>query len=176
MRELPDPKTGNSHDRINLAWGLNNALGKIGPASPSAQEVLGVLKKEVESGDWARQIPAAWALGEFGTSAQAAIPALVKMITEPGPSRGDREAAAVKALSSIARDTPAADTVLPQLAGVLDSDSATARLAAIEALKPFGPKAAAAIPRVRALREDRDVQVRQAAASALVAIEGSSKP
>lgn len=66
--------------------------------------------------------------------------------------------------------------VVTVLVAALHSDWAPSRAAAIEALKRFGSKAAIAIPKIRALREDPDVEVRQVVASALVMFEEESKP
>ncbi len=50
------------------------------------------------------------------------------------------------------------------------------RVFTLQALELFGPSAAAAAPRIRALRGDRDADVRNAAAKALDAIENQSTP
>jgi len=54
---------------------------------------------------------------------------------------------------------------------VLKSNALSAQLKAIESLQEFGPKAAAAIPAMRALQHDADARVKTAAESALYSIE-----
>jgi HEAT repeat protein len=80
------------------------------------------------------------------------------------------------ALGRIAPDTPSADQAVAALLPVLQSKVWLSRAKAIEALRQFGPKAAAAIPGIRALKDDRNAEVRDAAAKALSAIENKSAP
>ncbi len=75
------------------------------------------------------------------------------------------------ALGKIAPKTPSAGQVVAALLPVLESKDSFPKVKAIEALSQFGARAAAAIPRIRALEDDRDPEVRNAAARALRVIE-----
>ena len=75
------------------------------------------------------------------------------------------------ALGKIAPGTPSADQAIAALLPVLDSKAWLSQERAIDALRQFGPKAAAAIPALCKLKSGRDVRVRDAAARALLAIE-----
>ncbi len=154
--------------RIPEALGAAEALGCIAPGTASAGEVIATLSEMARSGTGFRQLQAIRSLGEFGPDAAPAIPALIRMAREAGPDHAsDNVQAAAWALGRIAPGTPAADEVVAALADILRSDRASSRVAAIEALRQFGPKAAVCIPRLRALREDPDIEVRQAAEQAL---------
>ena len=59
---------------------------------------------------------------------------------------------------------------------VLKSKDWQARLAAVNALSQFGPRAAPAIPGLRALKDDRDYEVKAAVAKAVLAIEDKVAP
>jgi len=157
-------------DEGRAAEALNAAdtLGFIAPGTASAKQVVTAFTEVARLGKGLRQAKAAWALGAFGQDAAPAIPALIQMAREAGPDHdSDNVQAAAWALGRIAPGTPAADEVVAALADVLRSDRASSRVAAIEALRQFGPKAAVGIPRLRALREDPNIEVRQAAEHAL---------
>jgi HEAT repeat protein len=80
------------------------------------------------------------------------------------------------ALGKIAPDLPTADQAVAALRAALDSKDSMCRECAINALVSFGPRAAAAIPRIQELKKDRDGSVRNAAAKAVVAIETAGAP
>ncbi len=155
-------------DRVNLAWAAAGALGRIAPGSESASAVVTRLTNTARSGDRLNQTPAISALSHFGQDAAPAIPVLIQLMREAGPAHAyDVEQRAAQVLGLIALDTPAADEVVTALLPVLRSDSVSSRIAAIEALGHFGSKAAIAIPRIRALRDDQNLMVKQAAGRAL---------
>src|SRR5262249_7643731 len=85
-------------------------------------------------------------------------------------------ASAARALSRIAPGTPLATAAVTALTAALKSESIATREAALGALEPFGPAAAAAIPSIRAVQEKDPIpNVRQAATSALEALENGAK-
>ena len=137
------------------------------PGSAEAKEVIAALTEVARAGAVSRRGWAAVALGEFGPDAEGAVPVLIKVIERCHPQLTfEREASAAKALGKIAPDTPSADKAIAALLPLLDSKRPLSQSSAIEALGRFGPKAAAAIPRIRALKEDRDRDVREAATKA----------
>ena len=163
--------------RRELVWSTAMALGKIGPGSPFSDQAIKHLTEVARSAHPTRQGWAAWVLGQFGHWAAAAIPVLIAMLREAVHTPDvDNEVAAAEALGLIASETSDVDEVVTSLLPVLESASSHSRTAAVQALQRFGPKAAIAAPRIRALRGDPDAHVRQVAASALLALEGQSKP
>ncbi len=87
-----------------------------------------------------------------------------------------------KGLGRIAPGTRSADAAVAILIETLDfrpriremgSEALNARLEAIEALSAFGPRAAGAVPRLRAWLDDPDGRLSASAALALEAIERS---
>ncbi len=79
-------------------------------------------------------------------------------------------------LGLIAPETPAADEAVTALLAVLRSDFLPTRIAAIEALGHFGTEAAIAIPGIRALRDDQNPLVKQAAGRALDLLVDENDP
>jgi HEAT repeat protein len=168
---------GFANDSRDLGAAAAEALGNIAPGSVSAKEVVTTLTEVARSGNGIRQAQAAWALGGFGPDAAPAIPVLIRMAREAGPHPAfENEQAAAWALGLIAPGTPAADEVVTALEHVLRSDLAPSRAAAVEALGRFGPNAATSIPRLRALREDPDVEVKRAVKRALDVLGDEGKP
>src|SRR5262249_28749740 len=131
-----------------------DALGRIAPGSKATKEVVVALTEVARAGPRLRRGWAAFALGKFGTAAAEAIPSLIHVIKATGPSVGDRynEDAAVWALGQIAPDAPSADQAITALVSVLQSKSWESRATALKALRQFGPKAAMALPKIRALQ------------------------
>jgi HEAT repeat protein len=149
-----------------------SALGRIAPDSVEAKRVITALMEAAATGPINRRGWAAHALGEFGSAGEEAVPVLIKVIKDSTPDdEFERAPSAAWALGKIAPDTPSADVAIKALLPVLESRASLSRAKAIEALGHFGPKAAAAIPRLRALKDDRNGEVRNAVAKALVAID-----
>jgi HEAT repeat protein len=155
------------------AW----ALGRIAPGSVEAKRVIAALTEVARFGPVIRRGWAASALGEFGPAAEEAVPVLIKVIKESTPEPPtENEAMAAEALGKIAPDTPSADQAVAALLPVLESKDESTRIRAIEAIGRFGPRAGAAIPKIRALKGDSDHSVRDAAAKSLSAIDTASAP
>lgn len=154
------------------AW----TLGRITPGSAQEDEAIAALMEVALTGPVSRRGWAAFTLGEFGTAAEQAVPALIQVIHDATPDDTfKREASAAAALGRIAPGTPLADQAIEALLPLLESASALSRARAIEALGRFGPRAAAAIPGIRARRDDPDEEVREAAANALLAIDPAAE-
>jgi HEAT repeat protein len=162
---------------LDPASAAAHALGQIAPGSAEAKQVIAGLMEAARSGPISRRGWAAVALGEFGPAAEEAVPVLIKVIKDAALDRTfEREGSAAWALGKIAPETPSAELALAALLPLLESKDWVARAKAVEALGCFGPKAAAAIPRVRALKVDREGNVKIVAAKALPAIENASAP
>jgi HEAT repeat protein len=157
---------------LDPASEATSALGRIAPGSAEEREVIAALMEVARSGPLSRRGWAAYALGEFGPAAEEAVPVLIKVINDATPvDTFERAASAAVALGRIAPETPSADQAVTALLPVLESKTQLSQVQAIRALGQFGPRAAAAIPRIRTLKDDRDREVREAAAKALLAIE-----
>jgi HEAT repeat protein len=129
------------------------------------------------SGPLSRRGCAAHALGDFGPATEEAVPVLIEVINQATPDDTfERGASAARALGKIAPDTPSADRAIAAPRPALQSKVPLSRVKVIEALGWFGSRAAAAIPRIRPLKDDRDEEVRDAAAKALLSIENASAP
>ena len=114
----------------------------------------------------------AWALGEMGSVAEEAIPALVAVWPDR-QSEKERQAldvdeVAARALGKIGR--PAVPALIEALQDRSHGKAWVARNHAAEALRYVGPAARAAVPRLILAVEDEDWMVRGQAARALGAI------
>ncbi|HEV8543946.1 MAG TPA: HEAT repeat domain-containing protein [Verrucomicrobiae bacterium] len=113
---------------------------------------------------------AAYALGEIGTYASNAIPALVKVLREERVPRAFRTPpSSAYALGQIG------ESAVPALLRVLTDNEPAARLSAVLALGFMGKKAQPAVPKLLALLRDRDTDVRHAAALTLPGIGANSE-
>jgi HEAT repeat protein len=148
------------------------ALGQIAPGSAQAKQAIAALAEAASSVPVSRRGWAAVALGKFGPDAEEAVPVLIKVMSDAAAEGTfEREPSAAQALGMIAPETASADKAIVALLPLVDSKRPLTRATAIGALGQFGPKAAAALPRIRALKEDRDRDVREAAVKALPLIE-----
>jgi HEAT repeat protein len=151
------------------------ALGQIAPGTTQAPNAVDALIEVVRSRQPSRRTSALFrALGEFGSLAAAVIPDLIKAIDKTTPTDDSPffvGSSAATALGQIAPGTPLADEVIAVLTTALHSKSSTMRLAATNALRPFGPKAKSATPQLRVLLADPEYSIKKAAATALTAVE-----
>jgi HEAT repeat protein len=178
LREWLDAQRGPTGGADHPAYTAAFALGRIAPGSAEAKEVIAALievaRSSPEGGFGWAATGAIAALGEFGPDSVESVPILIKVMTDANPS--ERQASVATALGKIAPETPVADQVVAALLPVLKSKAWESRLAAVNALCQFGPRAAPAIPGLRALKDDHDLYVQTAAAKALIAIEDKSSP
>jgi HEAT repeat protein len=153
------------------------ALGRIAPGSSESKTVIAALIEVALEGPESRRGWAAVALGEFGPAAAEAAPVLINLLKDAtDDDKFEHASSSAWALGRIAPDTPSAGPAAMALLPLLESKASLARVKAIEALSQFGPKAAAAIPKLLALKNDRDAEVRNAAAKALGRMENESVP
>jgi hypothetical protein len=105
-----------------------------------------------------------YAIGEFGSDGEAAVPALNTALSDPN------DAVRTAALSSLAKiGGPNADGLPAIIKALGDSEARTHGIAAL-ALKSMGPAAAPAVPQLISALNDSALPVRLAAAGALGAI------
>jgi HEAT repeat protein len=148
------------------------ALSRIAPGSPEAKKVIAALIEVARSGPKSRRAFATYALAEFGPAAVECTPFLIDRLTATEHQQFfENDASAAYTLSKITPGTQSAERAIAALMPLLESKDYFAQLQAIEALGRFGPAAAAAIPKIRALTTDRDAQIRNAAAKTLPLIE-----
>jgi HEAT repeat protein len=162
---------------LDPACAAASALGRIAPGSGDAKSVIEDLIMVARAGPLTRRGWAAYALGEFGSAAENAIPVLIKVMSDATPDDElEHGASSAHALGAIAPGTPSADQAIAALVRALSSSTWFCRVQAMNALRQFGRQAATAIPKIRALKDDRDAEVRDAAERALRAIEAGSSP
>jgi HEAT repeat protein len=152
------------------------ALGFIGPGSAEAKRVIEALVEVARNGPRSRRAGAASALGGFGTDAAEAAPVLTQLIEQTVPDQDWHPVLLARALAKITADTPSARQPIVALVGLLESNEMRVRVPVLRALGEFGPSAAVAIPRIRTLKNDPALPVREAAAAALARIENQSAP
>ena len=174
---VDEVRTGQSHDGATADQPWDQAanfammlLGRIAPGTESAGEVIAGLTEIVRAGQPSLREFAAQALGQFGPTARPAIPDLIKFAREMNNEHGSAGERAVNALGRITPNTPSVEEVVTVLTEALQAESPNTRRVAIEVLPRFGPKAARAIPQLRALLKDPEASVSSAAINALAAL------
>ena len=126
------------------------ALGEIGPDSLPA--VLRVLEK----GDYEARAAALSVVYQLGPKAKAAVPALVKALTDLRKPERDHGYFVVNTLQRIGPD---AKPAVPGLIAIARNpkEQPALRVLAIQTLGSFGPAAAEALAALRELRKDAEV-------------------
>jgi HEAT repeat protein len=161
---------GPAHDSAKL-------LGKIARGTSAAAQAIAALSEVVRSGPPQRRSSAAEALGEFGPSAAAAVPDLIELLkaTDPpnltAPTHNGEAAAEALAKIAPGADPAVAKAAAAALKFALAAPSRDTRAASIHALKRFGANAADAVPAIKALLDDSDPQVRNAASETLKSLD-----
>jgi HEAT repeat protein len=170
---------------------VDKALARVGePAVPALLKIL-------TGPDGDMRVCAAYALGEIGPAARAAVPSLIRAIEHADPKQEEPEILVLYAIRALGRIGPEARAAVPALNGWLDRwdafdfDAVIAlnRLGAPpvrilldrflrdgEFFMPYqlawlGPKAREAAPALRAALADKRLQVRISAAEALAPID-----
>jgi len=148
-----------------LAWQGLGALGpKLGIELP--QKLMASLGTDPPDNREA----AIKALTAYGPAASSTIPVLTKLLKEAAPTkeRANEAESIARALGRIAPGSKAAGEAVTSLKEALQSESPLTRVAAIKAIEQLGPQnAVSAIPKVKALENDPDSKVRDAAKSAI---------
>jgi HEAT repeat protein len=181
LREPKDPATNPTKDevtswrqRMPVARAAAWALGKIA----SSEEVITALTKMLSSGDADEILGGAEGLGYIGRPAVAAVPALM-IAYKNTTSRDDSDTIASSIAHSLGRIAPgsrAAEEVVGLFIRALDSKSVSIQVDAARNLGKFGPAAITAVPKLVALREGPDSDLRRAVAAALDAIWAERRP
>jgi HEAT repeat protein len=159
-----------------------SAIAQILPAA----EAVSILSPAIAHEERGIRTAAATALGKLGPNGNAAVPILLKALKTAGTSAGGRGEASyttalVQSLSRIAPGAslpkPMADEVIEALCPYLETSSASLRNTAAKALGDFGPRAAGALPKLKALagNEKAAAATRQAAADAIEKIEPATE-
>jgi HEAT repeat protein len=159
-----------------------SALVQILPA----EEAVSVLGQAMGADHRVTRTAAATALGKLGPKGHAAVPILLKALKEAGSLAGGRADSAytdalLQSLGQIAPlaslPHPMADEVVEALSRFLESPQGFIRITAAKALGDFGPRAAGALPKLRALGEDEKAPAaaREAASSAIEKIQPEKK-
>ncbi len=111
-------------------------------------------------------------LSRFGTEAEPAIPALLRVLKDTRTDKASRYRwIAVQSLGEIAPNTPQADQVVMALVESLQYPDWRGPINGIKSLARFGPKAAAALPFLEKLEHSNEDGVREAAAEAVAKIK-----
>jgi HEAT repeat protein len=149
------------------------ALGKIAPGTTHASDAIRALREVMRAGLPDRRRAAINALGEFGTAAAVVIPDLLKLVKDSIATDDSNYVggAAANVLSMLAPGTASSDDAVEVLKSALRAQSFGLRLAAINALPRFGPKAAAAVPQLRAMSKDAQPLIKDATNKALTALD-----
>lgn len=151
-----------------------SALGKIA----KTDEIIGALAELLASEDVDMIAAAADGLADIGEPAVVALPAL--MTAYDRALRADEPYplffSVPRALWRIARNSPRAGEVVDLLIASLDSKNASVRDLGACALAKFGPTATAALPKLAALADDSNADVRKAVAAAQRAIDKAPRP
>ena len=180
LNEPLEPDAATTSNGTRISDPANEAalvLGRIAPGSAEAKKVLAALIEVARSGPRSRRAWAASSLGGFGTDAAEAAPVLTHLIEQSvGDPNEDLTLELAQALANIAPHAPSARQAIPALLGLLESKETGIRFRVLWTLESFGPSAAAAIPKIRTLKNDRELQIREAAERALLAIENSTTP
>jgi len=155
-----------------------SAVVRVAPAD----DAISVLSEALDPDHPTAGAHAAWFLGKLGPKGCAAVPILLKAFQEAGdPPEGqifeEYARAILRSLWDIAPGAALpgamADEVVDVFSRSLDYPQSFIRRTAADALGDFGPRAARALPRLRALSENAQVsrEVREAAAKAVHKIE-----
>jgi HEAT repeat protein len=143
------------------------ALSRIDPSAKELEGafrlVVGKLLEDERQGSFGARATGTRLLGDCGAAALTTVPALAKLLKDPD---GDVRVAAAEALLKIAPEKQG-EAALVVLAEALKSPDLLIRLRAAEALAGRGPQAKSVLPALRAVLQDPEPEVRQAAREAL---------
>ncbi|MDZ7618506.1 MAG: HEAT repeat domain-containing protein, partial [Patescibacteria group bacterium] len=141
------------------------ALAKIGPAASAAVPALTVALHQPEG---TCRYGAAYALGRIGPPAESAIPTLLEA------TRNSDDTLALLSAWALAQIAPkckeCAEETVPILVRGLEHPNAKHRRESAAALGALGPLARVAVPALEQAAADANLDVRAAAAAALVAV------
>jgi HEAT repeat protein len=168
-------------DRWDPACEAARALGWIarGASASVAREAVAALAGTLRSEHYWRRHAAAEGLFLLGKGAAAAGPELASALAESVAAEGDgREANswAARALGLAAPGAASEAEAIAALTRALNSSHQGTRTWSVDSLGRFGPPASSALPRLRALRDDRDRFIAATARAAVARIEDVAVP
>jgi HEAT repeat protein len=143
------------------------ALSQIDPANPRPVDVLLDI---LQTGDEQSRREAISSIGELGSRASAAVPALIRIITTV-----DGDPSVSMAITAVGKIGPAAEKAIPALTHKLGKDDGTSMIS-MDALAQLGPIAKSAVPRLKACLDSPSAFHRIRAAAALSKIDGRAQP
>lgn len=160
-------------DRQALRAGaIADAMSRIGPSAPESAGAIAFLIKILKGEDVIPRPQAERLLGQFGSSAVAAVPRMVELSRRPFLRRTEEIGTLATALGQIAPGTAEEGPALAALVDLLRRDPTDQGVeAVIAALSRFGPVAAAATHRLHELADVPDPRIRAAVRQALASIE-----
>ena len=172
--DRPDPARSR-RARYLRGSAASAAAGAAAPGTAFATDAIAALTHELDQG---RGISAAGALGEFGPAARTAAPALLRSLEgSRGRRWSERAATFAVALSKVAAGTADEEKSVTLLIECLEKDDGSLGVSSevTAALARFGPRAAAGLPRLRALAERKGLRHPEDVQKAVAAIEGSGR-
>jgi len=113
------------------------------------------------------QSDAAWAWWQIDNQSDAAVEVLLREL-----KRRDAPWDASRHLAKVAQRA----YVVERIADMLDESNPETRMYVIETLEKIGPPAKFAKARLRSLLNDPEIEVREAAARAIIAVDGEEPP
>jgi HEAT repeat protein len=173
---IPGSGTQTSAQRADIPDLLQKLLKPDAQTRADAYRSLGAISPEVKipaliqalsDPDWKIQVVAAYHLGQMGSAAREAIPALATALDSLNP---DVRFVITKALEQIG-----SQAAVPPLARALQDKDENVRLAAAMALDNLGPDARAALPVLQKYLRDGNWFVRSHAAKAFVWLAARDK-
>ena len=150
--------------------------GQVAKGGTPSDEVIEALRKAYRSGRPAIKRATEQALGRIGKGASAAVPDLIKALTESTSDVEPDGPSAATLLGAIAPGTPSASPAIAALAAALDSKNSDTRFNAAVALGKFGPAASGVVPRLREFGADPNKEFASAANLAADRVEGKAPP
>jgi HEAT repeat protein len=167
-----DPK-----EWIDLRGSAAMALGRLAPDSPSGREAIIALARALDDPAVEVRSAAIESLIKFGPAAKEGAPTLLLLMRRAREEKSASKVASIaEAVRSVAPGTPEEDQVLTVLTELLDAEPDLWSITRIiDAVALFGPRAAAALPRLRVMEESRDPRISGSARKAVTAIEDSGR-
>ena len=151
---------------------IAEVLSQVDPAGLGAREAVDFLVDVLGSEKLDQRLFAQRVLGSFGPAAAPAIPGLVALARRPAPRRAEESASIASALGRIAPGSPGEEHALVALLDSLEAERASPPAdTVIDAVARFGPRAATALPRIRAMASAEDPRVSEAARRAVAVLE-----
>ena len=155
-------------DRPEVRREILFALGSIGPQAKAA---VGVARKALADPDQTVRYSAVFTLGRIGSAAAEALPELEKDVCDASdPYFGNVCAWALVRID--AKNEKRVKEAIPVLIKGLENEKSFVRIEAANTLAMIGPPAKDALPALKKVAADPDLNVAKAAVDAIAAISG----